>query len=146
LIGSAGVVALAVGSVVGHPIPVTFALVLLGGAYALHLILDRPALDVRAALVAAGLLLVAELGNWSIELRHEVSREPGRHARRLAAELVLCAGGLLVSALVLAAADVGRTAGIAIELAGAAAAVALVWLAVLGLRPDTTRGGSDQKV
>jgi len=138
LLGIAGVAALVFGTVVAHHVPVTVAIVLLGGAYALHLVLDRPALDARAALVGTGLLLVAELGNWSIELRREVSREPGRSARRLTAELVVCAGGLLVSALVLAAADLGRTGGVAIELAGAAAAVALLWLAVAALRPASS--------
>ena len=136
LLGIAGVAALVFGTLIGHSAPVGAAIVLLGGAYALHLILDRPPLDPRSALVGAGLLLVAELGNWSIELRREVSREPGRRLRRLAAELVLCVGGLLVAALVLAAADLGRVSGTAIEIAGVAAAVALVWLAVsaLGVR------------
>ena len=58
--------------------------------------------------------------------------------RRVAAELVLCVGGLLVAALVLAAADLGRVGGIAIELAGAAAAVALVWITVVTLRPASS--------
>jgi hypothetical protein len=44
-------------------------------------------------------------------------------------------GGLLLAALVLAAADIGRVGGIAIEAAGALAAVALVWLAATALRP-----------
>jgi len=135
LLGVAGIVALLLGTLVGHGAPITVATVLLGGGYALHLILDRPPLDPRAAVFGAGLLLVAELGHWSIELRREVSREPGRHARRLAAELLLCVGGLLVAGLVLAAADLGRVGGTAIEIAGAAAAVALVWLAMAALRP-----------
>lgn len=134
LLGIAGVGALVLGTTIAHTVPLTVGIVLLGGGYALHLVLDHPALDARAALVGAGLLLTAELGNWSIELRREVTREPGRHARRLVAELALGVGGLLVSALVLAAADLGRVGGIAIELAGTGAAVALVWLAVTALR------------
>ncbi len=141
LIGVAGVTTLAIGTAVGHTVTVTLGIVLLGGGYGLHLVLDDPALEARAALVGTGLLLAAELANWSIELRREVSREPGRNMRRLAGEFELCIGGLLVAALVLAAADVGRVGGIAIELAGAAAAVALVWIAAIGLRerPDTRR-------
>src|SRR5262249_26309418 len=144
LLGVAGVVALVAGTLVGHFAPVAAAIGLLGGAYTLHLVLDRPSLDPRSALFGAGLLLAAELGHWSLELRREVSREPGRAARRLAAELALCVGGLLVAALVLAAADLGRVGGTAIEIAGVAAAVALVWLAVRALSPVQT--GSDRKV
>jgi hypothetical protein len=136
LVGIAGVGALVVGIAIAQTAPLTIGVVLLGGGYALHLVLDDPALDVRATLVGAGLLLTAELGNWSIELRRAVTHEPGRHPRRLVAELALCVGGLLVSALVLAAADLGRVGGLAIELAGAGAAVALVWLAVGALRDD----------
>jgi hypothetical protein len=139
LLGIAGVSALVLGTAIAQTVPLTVGIVLLGGGYALHLVLDRPALDARAALFGAGLLLAAELGNWSIELRREVTREPGRHPRRLVAELALCVGGLLVSALVLAAADLGRVGGVAIELAGAGAAVALGWLAVTALRDTPLR-------
>lgn len=107
---------------------------LVGAAYALHLVLDDPPLDARAAVVAAGLLLAAELASWSGELRREVSREPGRQLRRLGLELSLCLGGMLLSALVLAAADLGRIRGIAIEAAGAAAATVLLWLVLDALR------------
>jgi hypothetical protein len=138
LVGIAGVTILVLGTAVPHSVPVTVGIFLLGGGYGLHLVLDEPALDARAALVGAGLLLAAELANWSIELRREVTREPGRTMRRLAAELVLCVGGLLVAALVLAAADLGRVGGIAIELAGAAAALALVWIAVVALGPASS--------
>lgn len=134
LLGIAGVGALVLGTTIAHTVPLTIGIVLLGSGYALHLVIDDPALDARAALVGAGLLLTAELGNWSIELRREVTHEPGRHPRRLVAEVALCVGGLLVSTLVLAAADLGRVGGVAIELAGAGAAVALVWLAVTALR------------
>jgi hypothetical protein len=134
VIGVVGVSTLVAGAAARQTVAVAVGIIFLGGAYATHLILDDPTLDARAALVAAGLLLAAELGCWSIELRSESTREAGRHARRLVAEVVLCLGGLGVSALVLAAADLGRLGGIAIELAGAAAAVTLAWLAVGTLR------------
>lgn len=133
-IGVAGVGVLVLGTAIGQTMAIAAGVVILGGGYALHLVLDDPALDPRAALVAAGLLLTAELGCWSIELRRELTREPGRHPRRLVAEVALCLGGLLVSSLVLAAADLGHVGGIPVELAGALAAVALVWLGLTTLR------------
>jgi hypothetical protein len=133
--GIVGVCTLVAGVAARQTVAVTVGVVFLSGAYAAHLIVDDPALDARAVLMAAGLLLTAELGCWSIELRSELTREPGRHLRRLVAEIALCLGGLAVSALVLAAADLGRLGGIGIELAGAAAAVALAWLAAELLRP-----------
>jgi hypothetical protein len=134
LIGSVGVVTLSAGAVFRQTVAVAVGIVFLGGGYAAHLVLDDPALDARSALVAAGLLLTAELACWSIELRRELTKEPGRHLRRLVAEVGLCLGGLAVSALVLAAADLGHLGGLGIELAGAAAAVALAWLALGTLR------------
>lgn len=123
-----------IGVVAGRTVAIPAGIVVLGSGYAIHLVVDHPALDARAALVGAGLLLAAELGCWSIELRRELTREPGRHLRRLGAEAALCLGGLVVSALVLAAADLGRVSGVAVEAAGALAAVALAWIALSTLR------------
>ena len=108
-------VVLGAGVLVRRTAVVAVGIALLGAGYAAHLVLDDPPLDSRAALVAAGLLLAAELGCWSIELGREVTREPGRNLRRLVAELGVCTGGLALSALVLAAA-------------------ALLWLALDALR------------
>ena len=133
-IGIVGAAVLLLGVASGQAAAIFPGIVVLGGGYAMHLVVDHAALDARAALVGAGLLLTAELGCWSIELRRELTREPGRHLRRLVSEVALCLGGLLVSALVLAAADLGRVSGVAVEVAGALAAVALVWLALATLR------------
>jgi peptidoglycan/LPS O-acetylase OafA/YrhL len=113
----------------------TSAIGVLGAAYALHLIFDRPPVDTRAAVLGAGLLAAAELAFWSIELRREVAApETGRQLRRLTVELALCLGGLALAALVLAATDVGHGGNTAVQVAGAAAAIALAVLAVAGLR------------
>jgi hypothetical protein len=136
-VGVAGVGVLAAGVLLGWMTTITVGIFLLGATYAAHLVFDDPPLDGRAALVAGGLLLAAELGCWSIELRRERTHEPGRGLRRLVAELGLCAGGLAVSALVLAAADVGRVRGVAIEVVGVIAATTLLWLAARTLaRPS----------
>jgi len=128
-IGVMGLGVLVAGVLLGWVTTVATGVFLLGGAYATHLVLDDPPLDGRAVLFGGGLLLAAELGCWSAELRKERTYESGRTLRRLAAELGLGIGGLAVSALVLAAADVGRVGGVAIEVVGAIAAGALLWLA-----------------
>jgi len=134
-VGVAGTVALALGIAAARTTAIALAVAVLGAAYALHLVLDRPAVDTRSALVGAGLLATAELACWSIELRREVSvREPGRQLRRLVAEVLLCLGGLALAALVLAASDLGHGGEGAVQLAGAAAAIALAWLALSLLR------------
>jgi hypothetical protein len=133
-IGVTGATVLAVGVLLGWVTTVAAGIVLLGGAYATQLVLDDPPLDGRAALFAGGLLLTAELGSWSAELRRERTREPGRTLRRLVVELGLCVGGMALAALVLAAADIGRIGGVAIEVVGAVAAATLLWLAFRALR------------
>jgi hypothetical protein len=132
-VGIAGVGILAAGVLLGWVTTITVGVFLLGATYATHLVLDDPPLDGRAALVAGGLLLAAELGSWSIELRRERTREPGRGLRRLVSELGLCLAGFAVSALVLAAADIGRVRGVSIEVVGAIAATALLWFALRAL-------------
>ena len=135
--GVVGLGAVAVGVAGSWVTAVAAGVFLLGGTYATHLVLDDPPLDGRAALYGGGLLLVAELGSWSGELRRERTREPGRTLRRLVAELGLCVAGLAIAALVLAVADIGRVGGVAIEVVGAIAAAALLWLALQALRRPT---------
>ena len=136
-VGIAGSVVLAAGIAVPSTTVVGAALAALGGEYGLHLVLDAPPADGRAALVAAALLAVGELAFWSIELRRRAPREPGRQARRLGFELALALGGLVLAAAVLALADASRIGGAGIEIVGGAAAAALLGLAVLALRPGT---------
>ena len=104
------------------------AIVLIGGEYALVLSVDDSSLDTRAAVVAAGLLVTAELAYWSLELRAEITDEPGSYARRLS---VLAVGGLCtltLSGLLVAVVDLAGRGGLAVEIAGAAAAFAAVVL------------------
>ena len=54
------------------------ALATSGAAYGLMLAVDDPPLDVRAAGVAAGLLIVGELVGWSRELCDDDARRAGR--------------------------------------------------------------------
>jgi hypothetical protein len=128
--------ALVAATVLGWSALVPGALVLLGAAYATRLAVDAPSLDARAPLLAAGLLLTAELAYWSIEERDRVRAEHGEDLRHLAVVALLALCGLAVAAVLLAVADLGRTRGLAVDLVGAAAAAgALIALALLARRP-----------
>jgi hypothetical protein len=123
-----GLVCLAGTLVSGSGILAAWALVLLGGAYGLALAVAGSGIDAGAPLVAAGLLLAAELAFWSLEARSR-PLDPGATARRLAALGLLALAALGIGSLVLLTGDVRPGGGLVLEAAGvvaAAAAVALV--------------------
>ncbi len=114
-------------------VPVVVAL--LGLEYASLLALEDLPLDQRAPLYAAGLLAVAELSYWSLELRAAVTDEPGSHWRRAAFLAWLCLLTLVLGAVLLALVDISAGGGLALEAVGAlAAAGALAVIAVLARR------------
>jgi len=107
------------------------ALVVLGALYATQLRVDDTALDGSAAVFAAGLIVTAELGYWSLEERERIEADRGEPLRRLAFVALLGVGSLLVAAAGLALSAVVRACGIAVDFVGAAAAAAaLVGIAV----------------
>ena len=107
------------------------ALVVLGALYATQLRVDDAALDGSAAVFAAGLIVTAELGYWSLEERERIEADRGELLRRLAFVALLGVGSLLVAEAVLALSAVVRARGIAFDFVGAAAAAAaLVAIAV----------------
>ena len=129
------VLALVAALVLGWPRLASLALVLLGGVYALYLGIDDPPLDVSGPAFAAGLLVAAELAYWSLDERQQVKAEQGEASRRAAIVAALGVAALLLCAALLALADVARTRGLAVDLLGAAAAVAvLLSLAALARR------------
>ena len=107
---------------------------MLGAEYGVVLAVEDRPLDGRAAIVAAGLLLLAELASWSLDARTAVTEEPGASFARLAFLLALSAGALLACAGVLALVDVAAQDGLAFELAGALAAAAALGLLLLAAR------------
>ena len=128
--------ALVAAVVLGWSSLVPASIVLIGSAYAVHLALDDPTLDTRAPLLAAGLLLAAELAYWSLEERQNVRTEAREQLRRLTVVAALALGSLFVGAVLLAVADVARTRGLAVDLVGAAAAAgALLLLVLVARRP-----------
>ena len=124
--------ALVAGLVLGWAPLVPLSLVLVGGLYAGQLRADSVALDGSASVVAAGLLVTAELGYWSLEEREEIDAEPGQVLRRLLVVGLLGIGSLLIAETLLVLADLVRVSGLAFDVAGAAAAAAaLVGIALL---------------
>ncbi len=117
------------------------SLAALGGLYGLQLAVDDAALDLASPLVAAGLVVTAELAYWSLEETEQIEGERGDVVRRLfyAVALALCA--FVVAALLLALVDVVRTSGLAVDLIGATAAAAVLAAVVLLTRRQARAGG-----
>ncbi|MGH3134371.1 MAG: hypothetical protein ACRDNY_11650 [Gaiellaceae bacterium] len=129
--------ALVAGIVLGRPSLLPASLVLLGGLYGAELAVDDAPLDAAAPLAAAGLLVAAELGYWSIEERGLVQTIPGEGLRRLAFVATLGLGALLLAAVLLVLVDAVRAGGLAVDLLGAAAAAAALLAVVLLARRGT---------
>jgi len=98
---------------------------LLGAQFAAALaIADHARADGRAAAVAGGLVLVAELTAWARELRPEIPHERGLLARRALRIGLLAVGAAGLAAAVLTLAAAPLDLGLAGDALGAAAAVA----------------------
>jgi hypothetical protein len=128
VVGATGCGALVLALVLCWWPAVAWGVVLCGAEYAVFLRLRADEVDPRAPLVAAGLVVAAELGFSSI------APPAGRAARRvvldeLIALLASAMSATLVAGVVLVAAG-SATAGLFLEAAGAAAAVAAVALVV----------------
>jgi hypothetical protein len=108
---------------------------LLGAQQATRLALGPEAVDEAIPLLAAALLLVAELAWWSIEPRVPAWWQAGVLARRVGTLVLACAGSLVVSALVVVAAGAPVRGGTLLELTGVVASVgALAVVAVVARR------------
>jgi hypothetical protein len=133
-ISAVAVLVLLAALVLGWPRLLPASLVVLGAVYALYLSVDDVALDSLASLFAAGLLVTAELGYWSLEEREDVHVGPGEQLRRLAVVAGLGLAALVTSAALLALADAVDAGGLAVDLLGAAAAAAALLIVVLFAR------------
>ena len=134
-LGVLGVVALAGALLRPRAGLVPWALALLGGSYALALVLADGDLDARAGFVAAGLLLAGELAYWSVEAR----RWPLEHsaaARARLAVIVILALAAATAGTLLVAAGAAVPAGVQLaQVAGVLGAIgALLTLALLARR------------
>jgi hypothetical protein len=130
-LGAAGVPALGLGLALRWSAALAFGIVLLGAEQAVRLATGPNRVDSWTPLYAAGFLLAAELAWWSIEPRVPAWAEWGIPLRRLAIVIGACAGGSVLSALVVLAAGAPLRGGLALELVGVAAATAA--LAVIAI-------------
>ena len=130
--------------VLGWPSLIPVSLLLLGGMYGAELAFDDPALDGASPFFAAGLLVTAELGYWSLEERGSVQADVGEGFRRAAFVALLALGALLVGSLLLVLTDGVRAGGLAVDLLGAGAAGAVLLVVVVarraGRRAETRAG------
>ena len=119
-------------------VPASIALV--GGSYAAELAIDDVPLDAAAPIVAIGLLLASELAYWSLDERSHTVGDPGDGPRRAAFAATGAAGALVVASALLALVDEIRGRGLALDLAGAIAAVAVVVTVLATARSQPSKG------
>jgi hypothetical protein len=101
----------------------------IGTAYVLTVVVHhRGGVDEAAPLVAAGLLLCAELAAWSCAERREIRADRGLVRQRAIAVALLVFSGLCVSAVVLALAAAPAGGGFVWTLVGALSAVGVAAL------------------
>jgi len=127
-----GLLSLVVALLAARPIGITAAVLLLGAA----LFVGHEALPPAGplALYAGGLLLLAELGFWSLERRTRVRAERGVDVRRWLALIAVVSASVAVALVVLLVGAEPRVQGTAVEAVGVAAAVGVAGLALLLLR------------
>ena len=115
---------------------VPLAVALVGGTYAVELAVDDAPLDVSVPVIALSLLFAAELAYWSLDERCKATGDVGQGLRRAAlvalggVAAVVVAGGLLVLV------DAVRTRGLALDVLGAVAAVAVLATLLLSSRRE----------
>jgi hypothetical protein len=140
-VGGVGFVAFAYGLARSRAWAVPWAVLVLGSAYAGSLFLPEQGVDRHAPLFAAGFLLLAELGYWTLELRAPISPEPGMLQQRAALVLAIALGALVLGALAIVATLVPLGGGVLADMLGVIAAIGAVgvvaWLAERG-RPQSS--------
>jgi hypothetical protein len=129
----AGVLLFAAGLVFRSAGTLGLGLAALGADYAVLFVAEGGALDRFTPAYAAGFILVAELGFWSIESRIPAWSEPSVAEWRLARIAGTCIGAAVLAALALvAAAAATGTGGLALESLGVVAVLgSLVLITVL---------------
>lgn len=133
-VAAVALVVLVAALVLGWSQLVPVAIVAVGGLYAAQLAVDDAPLDTAAPVLAASLLLVAELSYWSLEERDRLPGDPGDGLRHAAFIAILALGALLAGATLLALVDAVRAEGLALDILGATAAAAILVAVALAAR------------
>ena len=122
---------LAGGLFLKQPIVIPAAIIVLAAPYIAALGFEIDGIDTRAPLLAALLFVVAELAYWSLELRGTLADEPGTYLRRVALLATLAVVTIAAGTVMLAVVERVAARGVAIDLAGALAAVGAIALLAL---------------
>jgi len=122
---------LAGGLFLKQPIVIPAAIIVLAAPYVAALGFEIDGIDTRAPLLAALLFVVAELAYWSLELRGTLADEPGTYLRRVALLATLAVVTIAAGTVMLAVVERVAARGVAIDLAGALAAVGAIALLAL---------------
>jgi hypothetical protein len=133
-------VALVAAIVQGWPWLVPASVALIGGAYVAELAIDDASLDLAAPLVAVGLILAAELAYWSLDERNRSTGDAGQGLRRAALVALGAVGALVLASALLALVDEVRARGLALDLIGVLAAVAVVATVLATARDQSSDG------
>ena len=144
-LGGVGFLLLAAALLGAWPSVIPGSLVAPAAAYAAELALrdDGATVDAAAPLYGAGLLLLAELAYWSVELRGPQREERRLVLRRAGALTGLALGSIILGALVVTITAVPLGGGVvwnAVGVAAAAAALALIVRLVRRDLPDEAGG------
>jgi hypothetical protein len=128
-VAAAGLAVAAVALIGRWPALVPVGVAGVGAGYALFLRLERDTVDPRAPVVAAMLLVAAELAFWSIE-RRDARVEAALVVRRILVVAVAALGAALLGSLLLVA-TAGFSGGLALEAVGVLAAVVVLSIIAL---------------
>jgi hypothetical protein len=139
-LGVVGLVVLAIALVIGWPGGLGVAVALLAAGYLGHVLVAGETDVVILAVISVALLLVGELGQWSLDRRLW-----GRHDRSLVISRavgigVLCALGGGVSFLAILATGVPMPGGIGLQAAAIVAAIVLLALVASVARRTDVNG------
>ena len=106
---------------------IVWSVALAAAAYAAALAIANGPTDPGAPLVAAGLVVAAEVGQWAVELGRPAAVDPGIVPRRAATILLLAAAGAAVGSALLLVSH-AATGGIVLTAVGLLAAAGVMVL------------------
>ena len=115
---------------------VPLAVALVGGTYAVELAIDDAPLDVSVPVIALSLLFAAELAYWSLDERCKATGDVGQGLHRAALVALGGVAAVVVSGGLLVLVDAVRTRGLALDVLGAVAAVAVLATLLLSSRRE----------
>ena len=123
-LGLVGVTGTAVG-LAGWTDATWWGVIALGAEYTV-LRIGRGPVDIGAAYVAAGSILLAELVMWSLDARSPVVERPDATIRRLSHLAIVVLGTLVLGSLIVFAGRIGHGPALTRTLAGALCAIAVL--------------------